>query len=67
MTTLWGGRFEQAASPLLRRFNDSLPFDQRLWLEDIFGSMAYANAIAAAGLLTADERDMLQAGLEQVA
>jgi argininosuccinate lyase len=52
---------------LLRRFNDSLPFDQRLWLEDIFGSMAYANAIAAAGLLTADERDMLLAGLEQVA
>ncbi len=67
MTTLWGGRFQQAASPLLRQFNDSLPFDQRLWLEDIFGSMAYANAIAAAGLLTADERDALLAGLEQVA
>ena len=67
MTTLWGGRFDQAASPLLRQFNDSLPFDQRLWLEDIFGSMAYANAIAAAGLLTADERDTLLAGLEQVA
>lgn len=67
MTTLWGGRFDQAASPLLRQFNDSLPFDQRLWLEDIFGSMAYANAIAAAGLLTADECDTLLAGLEQVA
>ena len=67
MTTLWGGRFEQAASPLLRQFNDSLPFDQRLWLEDIFGSMAYANAIAAAGLLTAAEGDALLAGLEQVA
>jgi argininosuccinate lyase len=67
VTTLWGGRFEQAASPLLRQFNDSLPFDQRLWLEDVFGSMAYANAIAAAGLLTAAERDTLLAGLEQVA
>jgi argininosuccinate lyase len=67
VTTLWGGRFEQAASPLLRRFNDSLPFDQRLWLEDIFGSMAYANAIAAAGLLSAEERVALLAGLEQVA
>jgi argininosuccinate lyase len=67
MTTLWGGRFEQAASPLLRRFNDSLPFDQRLWLEDIFGSMAYANAIAVAGLLSTEERDTLLAGLEQVA
>jgi len=66
-TTLWGGRFAEAASPLLRQFNDSLPFDQRLWLEDIFGSMAYADAIAAAGLLTAEERDALLAGLEQVA
>jgi argininosuccinate lyase len=67
MTTLWGGRFDQAASPLLRQFNDSLPFDQRLWLEDIFGSMAYANAIATAGLLSAEERDTLLDGLEQVA
>ena len=67
ITTLWGGRFEQAASPLLRQFNDSLPFDQRLWLEDIFGSMAYTDAIAAAGLLTGAERDALLTGLEQVA
>lgn len=67
MTTLWGGRFEQAASPLLRQFNDSLPFDQRLWLEDIFGSMAYAEAIAQAGLITLAERDALVGGLEQVA
>ncbi|HSN74977.1 MAG TPA: argininosuccinate lyase [Anaerolineae bacterium] len=67
MTTLWGGRFDQAASPLLRQFNDSLPFDQRLWLEDIFGSMAYANAIAAAGLLSTEERNALLDGLEQVA
>jgi argininosuccinate lyase len=67
MTTLWGGRFDQAASPLLRQFNDSLPFDQHLWLEDIFGSMAYANAIAVAGLLTDEERNALLAGLEQVA
>lgn len=65
--TLWGGRFEQATSPLLRQFNDSLPFDQRLWLEDIFGSMAYAAALADAGLLTAAERDTLHTGLDQVA
>ena len=67
MTTLWGGRFDEATSPLLRQFNDSLPFDQRLWLEDIFGSMAYAEALARAGLLTIDEGDLLVAGLEQVA
>ena len=67
LTTLWGGRFAEAASPLLRQFNDSIPFDKRLWLEDIFGSMAYANAIANAGLIGIEERDALLAGLEQVA
>ncbi|MEZ4770805.1 MAG: argininosuccinate lyase [Caldilineales bacterium] len=67
MSTLWGGRFDEAASPLLRQFNDSLPFDQRMWLEDIFGSMAYAEALARAGLLTIDESDLIVAGLEQVA
>ena len=66
-TTLWGGRFAEAANPLLRQFNDSIPFDKRLWLEDIFGSMAYANAIAGAGLISVQERDTLLTGLEQVA
>ncbi|MCB0207442.1 MAG: argininosuccinate lyase, partial [Anaerolineae bacterium] len=56
-STLWGGRFDEAASPLLRQFNDSLPFDQRLWLEDIFGSMAYAEGLARAGILTTEESD----------
>ena len=51
----------------MRQFNDSIPFDKRLWLEDIFGSMAYASAIADAGLISAEERDALLAGLEQVA
>ncbi len=51
----------------MRQFNDSIPFDQRLWLEDTFGSMAYANAIADAGLISTEERDTLLSGLEQVA
>lgn len=67
MASLWGGRFAEAANPLLRQFNDSIPFDKRLWLEDIFGSMAYANAIADAGLISTQERDILISGLEQVA
>ena len=65
--TLWGGRFAESASPLLRQFGDSIPFDRRLWLEDIFGSMAYASALADAGLLSPAELDTLMAGLERVA
>jgi argininosuccinate lyase len=47
-------------------FNDSLRFDVRLADADITGSIAWAEALAAAGLLRADERDMLIQGLEQV-
>jgi len=46
------------------RFNASLPFDRRLWHADITGSIAWANAICRAGLLTTEERDALVAGLE---
>ena len=32
---LWGGRFTGATDPLMEKFNESLPFDQRMWSEDI--------------------------------
>lgn len=66
MSPLWGGRFTGANDPLMVRFNASLPFDWRLWDADITGSVAWANAIYRAGLLTTEERDMLVAGLEAV-
>jgi argininosuccinate lyase len=47
-------------------FNDSLPVDIRLADTDISGSIAWAEALAAAGLLSDDERDLLVRGLEQV-
>ncbi|MCX7668910.1 MAG: argininosuccinate lyase [Anaerolineae bacterium] len=64
MSPLWGGRFTGANDPLMVRFNASLPFDWRLWDADITGSIAWANAIHRAGVLTAAERDALVAGLE---
>jgi argininosuccinate lyase len=64
MPGLWGGRFSGANDPLMVRFNASLPFDRRLWHADITGSIAWANAICRAGLLTTEERDALVAGLE---
>ena len=39
---LWGGRFEEAASDLLRRFNDSFSFDRELFAADVEGSIAWA-------------------------
>ena len=32
---LWGGRFTGAIDPLMEKFNESLPFDRRLWREDL--------------------------------
>lgn len=32
---LWGGRFTGSTDPLMEKFNESLPFDKRLWKEDI--------------------------------
>ncbi len=66
MMTLWGGRFEDTTDELMRRFNDSLSFDRRLYAADIKGSVAYAGALAEAGLINAEELDQLIQGLRQV-
>lgn len=51
---LWGSRFDKAPDDLFARFNNSFRFDWRLYAVDIRGSMAYAAALARAGLLTAE-------------
>jgi argininosuccinate lyase len=63
---LWGGRFTEGTDELMRRFNDSIGFDRRMYAADVQGSIAYAQALVQAGLITGDERDHLVAGLEQV-
>ncbi|MGD8475384.1 MAG: argininosuccinate lyase, partial [Anaerolineae bacterium] len=64
--TLWGGRFEAEPSELMKRFGDSMAFDQRLYAADIQGSIAYAGALEEAGVITPAEREQLVGGLEQV-
>jgi argininosuccinate lyase len=64
--TLWGGRFARATDEAMRRLNDSIGFDRRLCVVDVQGSVAYARALARAGLITASEQDQLIAGLQQV-
>jgi argininosuccinate lyase len=64
--TLWGGRFTEATDEAMRRFNDSIAFDRRLYAADVRGSIAYARALARVGLITIEERDQLIAGLKRV-
>ncbi|NWF68635.1 MAG: argininosuccinate lyase [Chloroflexi bacterium] len=63
---LWGGRFAEPSDHDLRALNDSIGFDRRMWRQDIAGSMAYARAIAAAGIITREEAESILAGLEVV-
>lgn len=64
--TLWGGRFSEPSDEQLRALNDSIGFDRRLYKQDIIGSIAYARAIAGAGIITSDEADTIVKGLHQV-
>lgn len=66
MSKLWGGRFAQETDRLVQQFNASLPFDVRLYNEDIDGSIAWARALAAAGVLAKEEAATIVDGLEQV-
>ncbi|MGB5057648.1 MAG: argininosuccinate lyase [Candidatus Promineifilaceae bacterium] len=66
MNKLWGGRFQKPTAELVRQYHDSLPFDRRLYDQDISGSIAWAHGLVGAGVLTLAEADTLSAGLEQV-
>ncbi|WP_299546670.1 argininosuccinate lyase [uncultured Helicobacter sp.] len=63
---LWGGRFSAGVAEILDRFNASLPFDKKLYKQDILGSKTHAKMLAKSGILTQDEADLICKGLEQV-
>jgi len=64
--TLWGSRFSGKLDPAAWRVNTSLPFDQRLALQDVRGSIAWAQALEKAGVLTRDESTQICAGLNAI-
>jgi argininosuccinate lyase len=64
--TLWGGRFSQKLNELAWALNASLPVDQRMALQDVDGSIAWAAAIHNAGILTDEEHASISTGLDTV-
>ena len=66
MTTLWGGRFTQKLDQAAWNLNASLPVDQRLALQDVEGSRAWADAIHRAGILTDKEHASISLGLATI-
>ena len=62
----WGGRFSEPVDAFVARFTASVDFDQRLYRHDIMGSIAHATMLAQVGVLTAQERDTVVAGLQAI-
>ncbi|CEK17668.1 argininosuccinate lyase [Chthonomonas calidirosea] len=64
MRKLWGGRFEGETDALIAQLNSSLPFDRRLWRQDIQGSIAHATMLGATGILPQEEAMKIVEGLK---
>lgn len=64
---LWAGRFSAAPTGELERFGASLPFDKRMWRQDIRGSKAHAAMLARQGVISQQDADAIRAGLDDIA
>ncbi len=64
---MWGGRFADGPSAIMREINASIPFDKALWRQDIAGSRAHAAMLAAQGILTAEDAKAIDDGLQSIA
>jgi argininosuccinate lyase len=62
----WHGRFSGPTDTRVEQFTESISFDRRLWRHDIAGSVAHAQMLAEAGLITRAESDQIVAGLEAI-
>lgn len=63
---LWQGRFEEPTAKDADEFNDSLPFDKKLWKEDITASVAHARMLGKCGIISEAECDEICGGLEAI-
>ncbi|MGN6489293.1 MAG: argininosuccinate lyase, partial [Devosia sp.] len=56
---MWGGRFATGPDAIMEEINASIGFDQRLYKQDIAGSIAHASMLAQVGILTQEDRDAI--------
>jgi argininosuccinate lyase len=64
---MWGGRFAEGPAAVMREINASIPFDKRLWRQDIAGSKAHVAMLGAQGIVSADDQVTISEGLDRVA
>lgn len=63
---LWKGRFTKTATSSANEFNASIPFDQRMYAQDIAGSCAHAAMLAKQGIIEKDEADQIISALKNI-
>lgn len=63
---LWGGRFTKETNQLVHNFNASISFDQKLFKEDIEGSIVHVTMLAKQNILTDAEKDSIIQGLDSI-
>lgn len=61
---LWGGRFTGASDPLMDLYNASLPYDKKMYAQDLEGTRVYTMGLEKLGLITAEELKEIHRGLE---
>ena len=64
---MWGGRFAEGPSAVMREINASIPFDKALWRQDIAASKAHVAMLGAQGIVTQADAATIASGLERVA
>ena len=63
---LWGGRFKKGTDKSVNDFNSSIPFDSRMYREDIEGSIAHASMLGDQGIISKDSSDRIVSGLLEI-
>ena len=63
---LWKGRFAKASTSSADEFNASIGFDQRMYREDIAGSIAHAKMLGRQGIITKEESEQIVSALQEI-
>ena len=66
MAKMWAGRTTGQTSEIADSFNSSIGFDQKLYRQDIDGSMAHAAMLAKQGIITCEEADTIVSTLKEI-
>ena len=62
----WAGRFSEPVSDLVKRYTASVDFDQRMWRQDIRGSLAHARMLAQQNIISAQDFADIERGMTQI-